>query len=138
MQKRPLSLTIIAVFLGLFSLLGLYGTLTMGSNPEAMKMLDQSRVPLMFLQVWGVIGCVITLACAYGIWKGLPWSRVLYVVWNVIGILVSFVTTPQQALILVSIVIFVVIAAFLFTNRANEWFAARGFALKREDPITPR
>jgi inner membrane protein involved in colicin E2 resistance len=103
-----------------------------------MKMLDQSRVPLMFLQVWGVIGCVITLACAYGIWKGLPWSRVLYVVWNVIGILVSFFTTPQQALILVSIVIFVVIAAFLFTNRANEWFAARGFALKREDPITPR
>lgn len=138
MQKRPLSLTIIAVFLGLFSLLGLYGTLTMGSNPSVTEMLEQSRAPLMFLQVWGVIGCIITLACAYGIWKGLPWSRVLYVVWNVIGILVSFVTTPQQALILVSIVIFVVIAAFLFTNRANEWFAARGFALKREDPITPR
>jgi inner membrane protein involved in colicin E2 resistance len=54
------------------------------------------------------------------------------VVWNVIGILVSFYTTPTQSLILVSILIFVVIAAFLFTNRANEWFAARGFALKRE------
>jgi hypothetical protein len=132
MQKRPLSLTIIAVFLALFSLLGLYGTLTMGSNPAAVKMLEASKVPLMFLQVWGVIGCIVTLACAYGIWKGLPWSRVLYVVWNVIGILVSFVTTPQQALILVSIVIFVVIAGFLYTNRANEWFAARGFALKRE------
>ena len=138
MQKRPLSLTIIAVFLALFSLLGLYGTITMGSNPAAMKMLEQSRVPLMFLQVWGAIGCAVTLACAYGIWKGLPWSRVLYVVWNVIGILVSFYTTPTQSLILVSIVIFVVIAAFLFTNRANEWFAARGFALKREDAITPR
>lgn len=133
MQKRPLSLTIIAVFLALFSLLGLYGTLTMGSNPAAVKMLEASKVPLMFLQIWGVIGCIVTLACAYGIWKGLPWSRVLYVVWNVIGILVSFFTTPQQSLILVSIVIFVVIAGFLYTNRANEWFSARGFALKRED-----
>jgi hypothetical protein len=132
MQKRPLSLTIIAVFLALFSLLGLYGTLTMGSNPAAVKMLEASKVPLMFLQIWGVIGCLVTLACAYGIWKGLPWSRVLYVVWNVIGIVVSFFTTPQQSLILVSIVIFVVIAGFLYTNRANEWFSARGFALKRE------
>ena len=133
MQKRPLSLTIIAVFLALFSLLGLYGTLTMGSNPEALKMLEASKVPLMFLQIWGAIGCIVTLACAYGIWKGMPWSRVLYVVWNVIGIVVSFFTTPTQSLILVSIVIFVVIAGFLYTNRANEWFSARGFALKRED-----
>ena len=33
---------------------------------------------------------------------------------------------------LVLILIFVVIAAFLFTNRANEWFQARGLALSRE------
>jgi inner membrane protein involved in colicin E2 resistance len=50
----------------------------------------------------------------------------------VIGILVSFYTSPQQAMIFVSILLFVVIAAFLFTNRANEWFQARGLALSRE------
>ena len=75
---------------------------------------------------------IVTIAAAVGIWKGLPWGRVLYVVWNVIGILVSFYTSPQQAMIFVSILLFVVIAAFLFTNRANEWFQARGFALSRE------
>jgi hypothetical protein len=133
MQKRPLSIAIIAWFLGISALISIYSLATMGSNPIAMKMLEQTRVPLMFLQVWGAIGCVVTLASAYAIWKGLPWGRVLYVVWSVIAIIVSFYTSPMQSLILVSIVFFVVIAAFLFTNRANEWFAARGLALKRED-----
>jgi len=133
MQKRPLSLTIIACFLGLSALVSIYSIAAVGSNPIAMKMLEQSRVPLAFLQGWGAIGCIVTLICAYGIWKGLPWSRVLYVVWSVIAILVSFYTSPMQSLILISIVFAVVIAAFLFTNRANEWFSARGFALKRED-----
>ena len=132
MQNRPLSIAIIAWFLGITALLGVYGSLTMGSNPVAMKMLAQTHVPLLFLQVWGVFGCLVTLISAYAIWKGEPWGRVLYVVWSVIGIVVSFFTSPIQSLILVSIVFLVVVSAFLFTNRANEWFAARGFALKRE------
>lgn len=132
MGKRPLSIAIIAWFLGIFSLLGLYGVMTLGSNPQAQKMLEQTNMSLQFLQIWGAIGAIVTIVAAVGIWKGLPWGRVLYVVWNVIGIAVSFYTSPQQAMIFVSILIFVVIAAFLFTNRANEWFQARGLALSRE------
>ena len=132
MEKRPLSIAIIAWFLGISSLLGLYGILTMGSNPAAQKMLEQTHMSLQFLQIWGTIGAVVTIASAVAIWKGLPWGRVLYVVWNVIGILVSFYTSPMQSMIFLSILFFVVVAAFLFTNRANEWFQARGFALSRE------
>lgn len=132
MAKRPLSIAIIACFLGIFSLLGLYGVMTLGSNPQAQKLLEQTNMSLQFLQIWGAIGAIVTIIAAFGIWKGLPWGRVLYVVWNVIGIAVSFYTSPQQAMIFVSILIFVVIAAFLFTNRANEWFQARGLALTRE------
>ena len=132
MAKRPLSIAIIAWFLGVFSLLGLYGVMTLGSNPQAQKVLEQTNMSLQFLQIWGAIGAIVTIIAAFGIWKGLPWGRVLYVVWNVIGIAVSFYTSPQQAMIFVSILIFVVIAAFLFTNRANEWFQARGLALTRE------
>jgi hypothetical protein len=94
--------------------------------------LEQTHMSLQFIQIWGAIGAVVTIIAAVGIWKGLPWGRVLYVVWNVIGILVSFYTSPQQAMIFISILIFVMIAAFLFTNRANEWFQARGLALNRE------
>ena len=133
MQKRPLSIAIIAWFLGITALISIYSIATMGSNPLMAKMLEKMPVSLTFLQVWASLGVVITLISAYGIWKGLPWGRVLYVVWSVIGIIVSFYTSPIQSLILVSIVFFIIIAAFLFTNRANEWFSARGFALKRED-----
>lgn len=132
MEKRPLSLTIIAWFLIVVSLIGVYGVITMGSNPVAMKMLEQSHVPLMFQQVWGVINCIVTLICAYGILKGFPWSRVLYVGWSVIALVVGFFTSPMKVVLVLSVIFLVVIAAFLFSLRGNEWFAARGFALKRE------
>jgi hypothetical protein len=132
MEKRPLSLTIIAWFLIVVSLIGLYGVITMGSNPVAMKMLEQSHVPLMFQQVWGVINCIVTLICAYGILKGFPWSRVLYVAWSVISLVVGFFTSPMKVVLVLSVIFLVVIAAFLFSLRGNEWFAARGLSLKRE------
>lgn len=132
MEKRPLSLTIIGWLLIVFTLLGLYGVFTMGSNPAATKMLAQMHVSLLFEQVWGVIGAVINLACAYGILKGLPWSRVLYVVFGIISLVVSFYISPMKAAIVLGLVLLVVIAAFLWTNNANDWFQARGFMLKRE------
>jgi hypothetical protein len=132
MDKRPLSLTIIAWVLIVFSLFGLFGIITMGSNPVAVKMLEQMHVSLLFEQVWGVLGVIINLICAYGILKGFPWSRVLYVVWGVIGLVVAFFISPMKSAIVVSLVFLIVIAAFLFTNAANDWFSARGFMLKRE------
>ena len=132
MEKRPLSLTIIACVLVVFALLGLFGVVTMGSNPQAMKMLEQMHVSLLFQQVWGVIGCIVTLICAYGIFKGLPWSRVLYLVWGIIGLVVGLYTSPMKAALVLALVILVVVCAFLWTNAANDWFQARGFMLKRE------
>jgi hypothetical protein len=132
MEKRPLSLTIIGWLLIVFTLFGLYGVFTMGTNPVATKMLAQMHVSLLFEQVWGVIGAVINLACAYGILKGFPWSRVLYVIFGIISLVVSFYISPMKAAIVLGLVLLVVIAAFLWTNNANDWFQARGFMLKRE------
>lgn len=132
MEKRPLSLTIIACVLVVFALLGLFGVITMGSNPVAMKMLEQMHVSLLFQQVWGVIGCIVTLICAYGIFKGLPWSRVLYLVWGIVGLIVGLYTSPMKAALVLGLVILVVVCAFLWTNSANDWFQARGFMLNRE------
>lgn len=132
MNTRPISIAIIAWALGILSLLGLAGVFMMGSNPQMMKVVEQSHMSLQFLQIWSAVSAIVTIAAAVGIWKGLPWGRVLYVVWTLIGIAVSFFTAPTQVSILISIVIFVVIAGFLFTNRANEWFQARGLALSRE------
>ena len=133
MQKRPLSMTIIGWLLIILALFGLYGAFTMGSNPIAMKMLAEMHASLLFQQVWSVIGVIVTLICAYGILKGQPWSRVLYVAWGLIGIVVAFFTSPMKSLIVFSVIVLVVISAFLFSLKANEWFAARGLALRREE-----
>jgi len=132
MQTRPLSLTIIGWLLIVFSLFGLFGVVTMGSNAAAMKMLEQMHTSLLFQQVWGVLGAIINVAVAYGIFKGLPWSRVLYVVWGVVGLVVAAYTSPIKVAVVVGLIFLVAISAFLFTNSANDWFCARGMMLKRE------
>lgn len=132
MEKRPVSLTIIGWLLVVLSLLGLVGIATMGSNKTAMNLLAQMHMSLAVEQAWGVLGAIVNLVCAYGILKDLPWSRVLYVLWGVIGLVVNFYISPMKAAVVLSLIILVVIAAFLWTNNANDWFSARGFMLKRE------
>jgi hypothetical protein len=112
--------------------LGLVGMVMMGSNPVMMKAVEQMHVPLMFLQAWSVIGAIVTAICAYGILKGLPWSRVLYVVWGILGLIVSAYTSPMKTSVVFGLVILVVISVFLWTNAANDWFQARGLMLSRE------
>ena len=132
MEKRPLSLTIIAWILIIFGLFGLYSAATMSSNPMVVKMLANSPVPLIFNQIWSVIGCIVGFVCAYGILKGMPWSRVLYLVWGILSLAVGAYISPIKYVLVFSLIILVVICAFLWTNAANDWFQARGFMLKRE------
>lgn len=132
-EKRPLSLTIIAWVLIVLSLLALVGVFTMRSNPVMMKMMEQVPVSILVYQAWTVLGVIIDLIVAYGIFKGLPWSRVLYVVWGVIGLVVGFFISPQKAYLVFGLIVLVVISIFLFGEKANDWFSARGFMLKRED-----
>lgn len=132
LEKRPLSLTIIAWLLIILSLFNLVGVAMMRSNAAMMKAVEQMHASVAFLQIWGVAGTVVTLLCAYGILKGLPWSRVLYLVWGIIGLVVGFYTSPMKAALVLTLVILVVVCAFLWTNNANDWFQARGLMLKRE------
>ena len=132
MQKRPLSLTIIAWVLIVLSLLAMVGTFTMASNPAMVKAVQQMHISLAVEQGWTVLGVVVNLIVAYGILKGQPWSRVLYVVWGIIGLVVGFFISPQKAYLVLSLVILVVLSIFLYTEKANDWFSARGFMLKRE------
>jgi len=130
--KRPLSLTIIAWVLIILSLLALVGVFTMRNNPQMIQMMEQMHASIGFYQGWTVLGVIINFIVAYGILKGQPWSRVLYVVWGIIGLIVGFFITPQKAYLVLSLIVLVVVSIFLFGEKANEWFSARGFMLKRE------
>ena len=132
MVKRPTSLTVIAVLLIILTLLGLVSVFMIGKMPGTEEALQKMHVSLMVLQVMGVIGTIVNLIAAYGILKGLPWSRVLYVAWGIIGLVFGAYTAPTKGGLVVSLIILVVISVFLWTNSANDWFQARGLMLNRE------
>ena len=55
-----------------------------------------------------------------------------YTVFTEDGAIAGFYISPMKVTAMVGLIVFIVVCAFLFTNRANEWFSARGLALKRE------
>jgi hypothetical protein len=132
MEKRPVSLTVIAVILIVLAVLGLIGVLMIGAVPTMTTALAQMHISIPLYQAWGALGAIVTIACAYGILKGLPWSRVLYVAWGILGLIVSFYISPTKGGVVLGLVILVVVSVFLWTNNANDWFQARGLMLKRE------
>jgi hypothetical protein len=133
MEKRPLSLTIIGWFLVISALFTSYSVVTMGSNEVAMRVLAQMPVSLLFQQVTGGISIIVALVCAYGVFKGLPWSRVAYVGWSIIGLGIALFTSPMKSIIILSAIFVAVIAYFLFRPAADRWFAAKGLQLQRSD-----
>lgn len=134
MQKRPLSMSIIGWLLVVLTVFGLWGIVSINSNPIAANMLRQMNISIPLYQAWGALGAIVNLACAYGILKGLPWGRVLYLVWGIIGLVVSLYISPMKVAVVFGLIVLVIICVFLWTNTANDWFQARGLMLKREPP----
>lgn len=134
MEKRPLSLTIIGWWMLLAALFTAYSTATMGSNAIAMRMIEQMHVSLLSQQVLGGIGVIVSLVSAFGLFKGLPWSRVLYIGWSFVALGFGLITSPVKSIMIVSVIFYVVIAYFLFRPAADRWFAARGLQLNRQEP----
>jgi hypothetical protein len=132
MGKRPSSITVIGALLLIFTLIGLVGLVMAGSNAAMAEQITKMHISLPLYLAYGTLGILINLACVYGIFKGLPWSRVLYLGWGIIGLVVGFYIAPMKASIVLGLVLLVVVCAFLWTNTANDWFQARGLMLKRE------
>ena len=132
MEKRPTSITVIAVIVIAFSLLGLLSAATLPLNPKAADMFARSPVPMVVNQIWGAVGSIVGLIVAYGAFKGQPWSRVLYLVFGIINLVVSLYISPIKYALVLGLVAFVVVCVFLWTNTANDWFQARGLMLSRE------
>lgn len=136
MEKRPTSIIVIACLLVLGALFSFYSAATLpsnvASNPVVAKMMAGSPVSIQIQQIWTAIGAVVGLICAYGIWKGMPWSRVLYLVWGIIGLVVGFYVSPIKVALVFALLVLIIVCFFLWTNTANDWFQARGLMLKRE------
>jgi hypothetical protein len=132
MEKRPVSLTIIAWLLIVFSVLGLISMIYMTSTAAGMQKLAEMHMSPLYAQVSNVIGVIVGLLCAYGILKGQPWSRVLYVVYGIISFVVGLYMSPMKLPLVGGLILLAIFSVFLFGEKANVWFQARGFMLHRE------
>ena len=123
MEKRPTSVTIIAWIIIISALFSLYGITTMTRNPIAARMLAQSPLPLSVHVGFALLGSAVTLVAGYGVLKGYPWSRWLYIGWGVLSVVFSLVTVPIISVVVVTVLFLMVMAFFLFRPAANDWFS---------------
>jgi hypothetical protein len=132
MKVRPLSITVIAwllVVMGLIAigLTPLAWNVVLGQRPYAIEeLMARSSIPLPVQNVLSLLGALVTLASGVGVFYGRSWGRVLYVAWSVIRFLLGLATSPMK-LGLVSmapgLVLFLIVAFFLFRKRASLNFA---------------
>jgi hypothetical protein len=119
---RPLSVTIVGWWLVVTSLLGVYSSATMHTNPHVMQVVSSSPVPLQAQEVFGVINGFVLAICGMAVLKGMSWARLAFLSWSVVGFLFGIVAIGFLLSLLFSGLAVGVIMFFLSRPRANEWF----------------
>lgn len=114
-------MTIIAWWLILTGLFGAYSSATLEMNPLAVQMAAQSVMPLRLQEVFGVLNGVVVAAVGIAFLKGIWWSRLAYLVWSLLGVLIGVLTVPLW-LVGVMLVFYVVTLSFLCRRSVNLWF----------------
>ena len=119
-MKRPVSLTIVAWYFIVSSVLGAAGTFYMRENLAAVMAANHLPVPVQF--GIAIVGLTLVFISGIGILKGFNWARILYVVTTLAVIVIGFATAAQPAIYASQVVLFLIISFFLFRKPANAYF----------------
>lgn len=124
MKSRPKSVTVICWILIVMGGLSIIPVLTgQMNNPKAMELMSQSPLPLPVQYAMIYLGLAVTFVSGIAMLKGKNWARLLYVGWSIIGFIIGIATSPAKVMMLPGIVIFAILAFFLFRPKANAYFA---------------
>jgi hypothetical protein len=124
MQSRPTSLTAVCwilIVLGPLAILPLFmGTM---HDPHAVELMNKSPFPIsvQYALIW--LGALVTSGSGILMLYRQSWARLVYVGWNILGIIIGLTTSPIKMMLLPGILVFAVIAFFLFRPAANAYFA---------------
>jgi hypothetical protein len=130
MHPRPLSVTVIAWTL---IALGLLGSIGVGfswyhvdhlpaNSPELVAMQGMNSLPIPVQLGLSTVALVITLVSGIFLLQGAGWARWLYLGGSGAQLLLSACTLSAKLMLLPSLVILLVAAAFLFRAPANAYF----------------
>ncbi|MBN1548002.1 MAG: hypothetical protein JW902_15225 [Syntrophaceae bacterium] len=123
MKKRPLSLTIIGWLLIIMGISSIFATSAYLKNPEVIEAMAQSPLPLSLQHAMLALGVMIMTGCGIGILKGKNWARMLYLGWGLFSILVSLAIGSLHVSMLPSLILFFIMAYFLFRPKAQIYFS---------------
>ena len=123
-MDRPISVSIVAWLLVLFSVLGIISYVSMHDN--IMSHLSDANIGSHFYYL-GLITSIIDLICGVFFLLRGNWARFLFLCWNIIMLVYSYtvVAGPFLSPIIVRTAVFIVFVIFLFTPSAMAYFAKR-------------
>jgi hypothetical protein len=124
MKKRPISITVIAWFFIVTSVIFIV-TNTIGfmmENPIREKLMAENLLPIPVQYAFMYIGSLVSIACGIGMLKRKNWSRLLYVYWTAFALLVGALTFPLKTMFIPGTVFYAVVLFFLYREGATEYF----------------
>lgn len=123
MKTRPRSVTVISWILIVLGVLGFVSTIAMQNDPTALELMGKSPISIPVQIALNYLGLVVTIVSGAVMLKGWNWGRLLYVGWSAISFMIGVITSPVKWALIPGLVIFLVLAFFLFRPKANEYFS---------------
>lgn len=123
MDERPLSVTIVAWFLIVTSVLSAIGFLIAYSDPLTRQVMIDSNVSLVGQQLIAAFNLLFNVACGIGLLRRHNLARLVYIAVGVIGVFFGLLVSPFKLWVLAGAGLLAVIAYLLFRRPAGEWFA---------------
>jgi hypothetical protein len=122
MRKRPTSVTVIAWILIITGGLAIIVIPFALNSPMTKEIMNRSRLPISVQYFQAYAGLLVTFVSGIAILKGRNWGRLLYVLWSIIGFVITLVTMPIKLALVPGILFFIVVAFFLYRPKATEYF----------------
>jgi hypothetical protein len=126
MPTRPTSVTVISWILIVLGVLALPFMALGFSDPKAQEIMAINPIPIPIQYAMAFGGTIASIVCGCFMLQGKNWARLVYVGWSAFGFLLSLITSPMKIALIPSLVIFLLIAFFLFRPAANRFFTGTG------------
>lgn len=122
MDRRPLSVTVVAWIILIISVIGVITYISMHGRIIEHMELTGAPVHVYYL---GVVTVVIDLICSICMLQRMNWARLLFLCWGIIIYIYNLVVLSGVYLgpTIFNIVIFVIFNIFLFSSSANAYFS---------------
>jgi hypothetical protein len=122
MNKRPTSISVIAWILIVFGILTILMMVAALVTPEVQKEMAKNPIPIPIQFAMSFAGLGVMIVSGIGLLNCQNWARYLYVIWNIIGFVIGLITSPMKLMLIPGFLVFLIIAYFLFTSAANQYF----------------